>query len=60
MGIFTVDKDAFYARLIINPKTINSRMASLSYITKELAPGSMLSLLSFKPGDMFRFFVLMT
>ena len=60
VGIFTVDKDAFYFRLIINPKAINSCMASLSYITKELTPGSMLSLLSLKPGDMFRFFVLMT
>ena len=55
VGIFAVDKDAIYDRLIINPKTINSRMASLSYTTKELAPGCMLSLLSLKPGEMFRF-----
>ena len=30
-------------------------MASLSYTTKELAPGSMLSLLSLKTHEMFRF-----
>ena len=55
IGVFAVDKDLDYDRLIINPKTINSRMASLSYTTKELAPGCMLSLLSLKPGEMFRF-----
>jgi hypothetical protein len=55
VGIFAVDKDLDYDRLIINPKTINSRMSSISYSTKELAPGSMLTLLHLKPGEMFRF-----
>lgn len=55
VGIFCVDKDQDFDRLIINPKTINSRMHSLSYSTKELAPGSMLGLLHLKPDDMYRF-----
>ena len=55
VGIFCVDKDEFYDRLIINPKTINSRMHSIAVSTKELAPGSMLGLLSLGPGEVFRF-----
>lgn len=55
VGLFCVPKDDRYDRLIINPKTINSRMVSLSHSTKELAPGSMLGLLSLGPGFAFRF-----
>ena len=55
VGVFAVDKDADYDRLIINPKTINRRMHTLSHSTRELAPGSMLGLLSLKPEQMFRF-----
>ncbi len=55
VGIFCVDKGKFYDRLIINPKTINSRMHSIAVSTKELAPGSMLGLLSLGPGEVFRF-----
>ena len=55
VGIFCVDKDTEYDRLIINPKTINSRMASVSEATRDLAPGSMLSLLSLGSDECFRF-----
>ena len=55
VGIFCVDKDEFFDRLIINPKTINSRMHSIAVSTKELAPGSMLGLLSLREGEVFRF-----
>ena len=55
VGLFCVPKDEKHDRLIINPKTINSRMVSLSHSTKELAPGSMLSLLSLSEGMAFRF-----
>ena len=36
VGIFCVPKDATHDRLIVNPKTINSRMFSLSNSTKDL------------------------
>ena len=55
VGLFCVPKDEIHDRLIINPKTINGRMASLSSSTKELAPGSMLALLSLPKGCAFRF-----
>lgn len=55
VGLFCVGKDETHDRLIINPKTINSRMFSLSDSTKELAPGCLLALLHLKPHDMFRF-----
>lgn len=55
VGIFCVDKDEFFDRLIINPKTINSRMHSIAVSTKELAPGSMLGLLSLSHDEIFRF-----
>ena len=55
VGLFCVPKDSKHDRLIINPKTINSRMKSISESTKELAPGSMLGLLHLEPGMMFRF-----
>lgn len=55
VGIFCVPKDSKHDRLIINPKTINSRMMSISESTKELAPGSMLGLLHLEPGMMYRF-----
>ena len=45
VGIFCVAKDADHDRLIINPKTINSRMWTISDFTRELAPGCMLGLL---------------
>ncbi len=55
VGIFCVPKDSKYDRLIINPKTINSRMFGYSSATKDLSPGSMLTLLHLPPGKMFRF-----
>ena len=55
VGIFSVAKDQQYDRLIINPKTINSRMHTLSDSTRELAPGCMLGLLHLLPGELFRF-----
>ena len=55
VGLFCVPKDEKFDRLIINPKTINGRMVSLSHSTKELAPGSMLALLSLGPDSAFRF-----
>ena len=55
VGIFCVDKDHQFDRLIINPKTINGRMASISDATKDLAPGAMLSLLSLEDHECFRF-----
>ena len=54
-GIFCVPKDSSFDRLIINPKTINSRMMSVSEATKELAPGCMLSMLHLPPNKVFRF-----
>ena len=55
VGIFCVPKDSTYDRLIINPKTINSRMFGYSAATKDLSPGSMLTLLHLPPGKMYRF-----
>lgn len=55
VGLFCVPKDDLHDRLIINPKTINGRMFSVSHATKDLAPGSMLSLLSLEPGFAYRF-----
>lgn len=55
VGIFSVAKDQQYDRLIINPKTINSRMHTLSDSTRELAPGCMLGLLHLQSHEMFRF-----
>ena len=55
VGIFSVAKDQHYDRLIINPKTINGRMHTLSDSTRELAPGCMLGLLHLRPGEMYRF-----
>ena len=55
VGIFAVDKDEHFDRLIINPKTINSRMHSISDATQDLAPGCMLGLLHLPEGTMFRF-----
>ncbi len=55
VGIFCVPKDASHDRLIVNPKTINSRMFSLSNSTKDLAPGCMLGLLHLEPGEAWRF-----
>ena len=55
VGIFSVPKDSRFDRLIVNPKAINSRMATVSESTKELAPGCMLGLLSLGAGEMYRF-----
>ena len=55
VGIFCVPKDSTFDRLIINPKTINSRMFGYSAATKDLSPGSMLTLLHLPEGKMFRF-----
>ena len=55
VGIFCVAKDASHDRLIVNPKTINSRMHSISRSTKDLAPGSMLTLLHLNDGEIWRF-----
>ena len=55
VGLFCVPKDDSFDRLIINPKTINSRMFSISSATRDLAPGSMLSLLTLEPGFVYRF-----
>ena len=55
VGIFGVPKDSKFDRLIINPKTINSRMFSISDSTKDLSPGSMLSMLHLPHGTSFRF-----
>ena len=55
VGIFCVPKDSQFDRLIINPKTINSRMDTITESTKELAPGCMLGLLHLEPDEVFRF-----
>ena len=55
VGMFSVPKDQKYDRLIINPQNLNSRMIGISDFTKSLAPGSLLSLLSLEPHQMFRF-----
>lgn len=55
VGLFAVAKDASFDRLIINPTVINSRMYPYSRYTKSLAPGALLSLLSLKPDQGFRF-----
>ena len=55
VGIFCVDKDNKHDRLIINPRTINSRMFTISQATKDLAPGCLLGLLSLRHHECFRF-----
>ena len=55
VGIFCVPKDSQFDRLIINPKTINGRMDSITESTKELAPGNMLGLLHLEDDEVFRF-----
>ena len=54
VGLFAVPKDDQYDRLILNPHTVNSRMQSFSHYTKQLAPGSMFSLIHLKPGCRLR------
>ena len=54
VGLFAVPKDDQYDRLILNPQTVNSRMQSFSHYTKQLAPGSMFSLIHLKPGCRLR------
>ena len=48
-GLFCVPKESSFDRLIINPRTINSRMYSIARSTKDLAPGCL------EPSEMFRF-----
>ena len=55
VGIFCVAKDSSHDRLIINPKTINSRMWTISDYTRELAPGCLLGLLRLQPHEIYRF-----
>ena len=55
VGIFCVAKDSSHDRLIINPKTINSRMWTISDYTRELAPGCLLGLLRLWPHEIYRF-----
>ena len=55
VGIFCVPKDSQFDRLIINPKTINGRMDTITESTKELAPGCMLGLLHLEGDEVFRF-----
>lgn len=54
-GIFCVPKDSKHDRLIINPRTINSRMYNIARSTKDLAPGCLLGLLHLEPDEYFRF-----
>ena len=55
VGIFCVAKDSSHDRLIINPKTINSRMWTISDYTRELARGCLLGLLRLRPHEVYRF-----
>lgn len=54
VGMFAVPKDSTHDRLILNPQKANSRMSSFSHYTKELAPGSMFSLLRLPEGKQLR------
>lgn len=54
VGIFAVPKDDTYDRLILNPQTANSRLQKFSHYTRELAPGSMFSLIWLQEGQCFR------
>ena len=54
VGMFAVPKDESFDRLILNPQTVNSRMQSFSHFTKQLAPGSMFSLLWLQENQMLR------
>ena len=49
MGLFGVPKDATFDRLILNPQVVNGRMKSFSHYTKELAPGSLFTLIRLSP-----------
>ena len=54
VGLFAVPKDEQFDRLILNPQVANSRMKSFSHYTKELAPGSMFSLIWLPQGNLLR------
>ena len=54
VGIFAVPKDETFDRLILNPQTANSRLQKFSHYTRELAPGSMFSLIWLQEGQVFR------
>lgn len=45
VGMFAVAKDSAYDRLILNPQVVNSRMSAFSFYAKELAPGSMFTMI---------------
>jgi len=54
VGLFAVPKDESFDRLILNPRTVNSRMQSFSHYTRQLAPGSMFALVRLQPGQVLR------
>lgn len=54
VGIFAVEKDATYDRLILNPVVVNGRMRPYSNYTKSLAPGSLVSLVQLKNSEVLR------
>ena len=54
VGLFGVPKDATFDRLILNPQVVNGRMMSFSHYTKELAPGSLFTLIRLSPESAFR------
>ena len=55
VGLFSVNKDITWDRLIMNPTVVNSRMHSYSSASKRLSPGWLLSLLYLKPNEGGRF-----
>ena len=45
VGLFAVNKDSEYDRLIVNPTVVNSRMYGCNTYTKTLAPGHLIGLI---------------
>lgn len=54
VGMFAVPKDCSYDRLILNPQVVNSRMMAFSHYTKELAPGSMFTMIRLEHDQFLR------
>lgn len=54
VGLFGVPKDAEFDRMILNPQVVNGRMKSFSHYTKQLAPGSLFTLIRLPPELAFR------
>ena len=54
VGLFGVPKDAEFDRMILNPQVVNGRMRSFSHYTKELAPGSLFTLIRLPQEYAFR------